>query len=76
MPSNIIDKCPVCGKGNLRPRGYRKKQEMPIPKGDFRPENESTEFECDNCHHMVRVGGVHDYGKGVDSVKTQSPTAA
>lgn len=72
MSSNIVDKCPVCGKGGLHPRSYRKKQENLIPEGGFRPESDSSEFECDNCRHVVRMVGIHDYGKTVDSASTVS----
>jgi hypothetical protein len=58
MPPNLVDKCPLCGKGSLHPKGYRKKPENPIPEGGFRLEYDSTEFECDNCHHVVRGVGV------------------
>jgi uncharacterized protein (DUF983 family) len=72
MATGVIDRCPVCGKGSLHPRGYRKRQENPSPEGGFRPESDLSEYECDTCHQVVRVGGVHDYGKGVDSASTAS----
>lgn len=72
MATGVVDRCPVCEKGSLHPRSYGKEQENPSPECGFQPESDLSEYECDTCHHMVRVGGVQDYGKGVDSTSTAS----
>ncbi len=61
--------CPSCHKGKLSPSGRRWWVKQVFGRGKTRPQQEMTEFICNNCHMKHVQLGLHEYLGLSDDVK-------